>query len=147
MKKWVESFCQSDIGIKRKNNEDSVGCYEPVESGQLQDSGCLYVVADGLGGHEYGERASRLAVDTLLTHYYDAPHISPDKRIRDLIQQVNQGLIAFSKKNLAAGEKTATTVVVAVVRAAPEVVVHMPTQVSLELLSQLEPIPATVTLY
>ncbi len=69
-----------------------------------------------MGGHEYGEKASALAVETLLKVYFEAPDIAPEKRLRDIIQQINQSLISFTKKNLQEGQKTATTVVAAVVR-------------------------------
>ena len=47
----------SSLG-KRKNNEDAVSVLESV-------NGVLAVVADGLGGQENGERASRQVVKTL----------------------------------------------------------------------------------
>ena len=112
----IESYCLTDKGLKREINEDSVGSHEPQDATQIKKSGCLYVVADGLGGHEYGEKASALAVETLLKVYFEAPDIVPEKRLRDIIQQVNQSLISFTKKNLQDGQKTATTVVAAVVR-------------------------------
>lgn len=52
----IESFGISDPGSVRANNED----YYLV----LQDQG-LYVVADGMGGAQAGEHASRLAADTV----------------------------------------------------------------------------------
>lgn len=52
----VEVYGLSDPGRKRKGNEDSMGL-EP-------DIG-LAVVADGMGGHQSGEVASQLAVETL----------------------------------------------------------------------------------
>lgn len=52
----VESAGISDVGIKRSGNEDSMF---------LDDEHKLYVVADGMGGHQAGEVASGLVVDTI----------------------------------------------------------------------------------
>jgi protein phosphatase len=112
----IDSHFLSDIGRKRANNEDSAGAFEPKNARQLEQSGRLYIVADGLGGHEMGEKASAYAVEILLTMYYKAPEIPPEKRLQDIIQQINQNLISYARRNIAPGEKTATTLVVAVVR-------------------------------
>jgi len=48
----------SSIG-KRKNNEDSYGVHHEGQA-------FLALVADGLGGHEHGELASKKAVDTII---------------------------------------------------------------------------------
>ena len=112
----IDSYFRSDIGLKRTNNEDAAAAHEPKEPRQLKKSGRLYVVADGLGGHQLGEKASNYAVETLLKVYYEAPDIPPEKRLRDIIQQINQNLISFARKKMSAGEKTATTVVTAVLR-------------------------------
>ena len=47
---------RSDVGRKRKGNEDSLF---------LNPQQKLYVVADGMGGHAAGEVASRVAVDAI----------------------------------------------------------------------------------
>ena len=112
----IDSFHLSDPGQKRANNEDAAGAFEPKDTRQLKQSGRLYIVADGLGGHQMGEKASAYAVETLLKVYYEAPDIPPEKRLRDIIQQVNRYLIAFASKNVASGEKVATTIVATVVR-------------------------------
>ena len=52
----IESAGITDIGKKRKNNEDSLF---------LDDDLGLYIVADGMGGHFAGEVASRLVVETI----------------------------------------------------------------------------------
>ena len=52
----IESTGISDIGKKRKTNEDALLIDDPLG---------LYVVADGMGGHRAGEVASELVVETL----------------------------------------------------------------------------------
>ena len=52
----IESAGITDVGRKRTNNEDSLF----IDKGQN-----LYVVADGMGGHQAGEVASKLVVETI----------------------------------------------------------------------------------
>jgi protein phosphatase len=55
----------SDCGRVRSGNEDSVVCVSDPEGRR----GHLLVVADGMGGAEAGEVASRIAVDTIADVY------------------------------------------------------------------------------
>lgn len=52
----IESAGITDVGRKRPGNEDSLF---------LDEKQNLYVVADGMGGHQAGEVASALVVDTI----------------------------------------------------------------------------------
>lgn len=60
----------TDIGCKRSSNEDNLIAVLPEDPQILRSKGALFVVADGMGGHSNGERASELAVNTLRELYY-----------------------------------------------------------------------------
>ncbi len=111
-----ETYARSEIGKVRTNNEDAFGAAEPRDQLPLSQSGCLYVVADGMGGHQAGEYASAFAVDTLLKAYYRQPQVPPEKRLREIFLDINQGLLEYTKEKLQPGEHTGTTLVAAVVR-------------------------------
>jgi serine/threonine protein phosphatase PrpC len=64
----LEAFSLSDKGCVRANNEDY--CLIDAERG-------LYVLADGMGGAKAGERASRMAVETVAETIRSAPQLDP----------------------------------------------------------------------
>jgi protein phosphatase len=70
----IESSGITDIGKRRELNEDSF----------FYDDGIgLYVVADGMGGHNAGEVASKLVVETICDYLNQKPAQNPVKeRIR-----------------------------------------------------------------
>jgi len=73
----VRGWVLSDVGRKRDHNEDSF---------LVSDELGLYAVADGMGGHLGGERASRMAVEILEREIaearrkgvLDAPNAAPE---------------------------------------------------------------------
>src|SRR5438876_965260 len=70
----VELASLSDIGCQRENNEDSYSYWEAISEEQYQRKGRLAIVADGMGGYEGGQEASRLAVTIIEDMYASAPN-------------------------------------------------------------------------
>ena len=74
----------SHVGTNRPNNEDSCGHY--VES----PVSVVFAVADGVGGYEGGEIASRMAIDITLEAYRESPVAwGASKRLHRAIQRAN----------------------------------------------------------
>jgi serine/threonine protein phosphatase PrpC len=65
----IEFADMTDIGCERDRNEDSNAYWEPKDEEELARKGRLAVIADGMGGYEGGEEASRLAVETICESY------------------------------------------------------------------------------
>ena len=107
----LEAFGLSDPGCVRPNNED----YYLL----APDMG-LYVVADGMGGAQAGERASKLAVDTLAAFIAKSGHATTEM-LAQAFQEANNHVMnaASNDVNL---EGMGTTLVAAL-EAGPEILI------------------------
>ncbi|MEZ5403569.1 MAG: PP2C family serine/threonine-protein phosphatase [Bryobacteraceae bacterium] len=88
----IRTGLRSDPGCERDINEDTGRIYAPADPDALGRKGVLAVVADGMGGHEAGEVASRLAVETIGKNYYDG-HPDPPTALRVAFQKANSEIL------------------------------------------------------
>lgn len=83
----------SDIGNVRKINEDYVGFYEG-------NGASIYVIADGMGGHNAGEVASKLAVETTISYIKSLDNIdNMENHLIESIKLANKKIFELSKMN------------------------------------------------
>lgn len=61
----------SDLGNIRTNNEDTGMFYKVADENIIREKGYLLIVADGMGGHQAGEVASRMAGDIISREYFN----------------------------------------------------------------------------
>lgn len=80
---YLEHFGLTDPGKVRENNEDS------LLVGEGEDE-TLFAVADGIGGFEAGEVASRMAVDAL-------KKMAPEDSFDDVVKEANRRIRTASK--------------------------------------------------
>ena len=96
----LEASGLTDAGPHRETNEDSLGCFVPTDPLALQRKGHLYVVADGLGGHNAGEVASSCAVARVGEEYYSpSNHTRIEPALRQAVQAANLRIHELTHRN------------------------------------------------
>jgi serine/threonine protein phosphatase PrpC len=73
----IELASLSDIGCLRADNEDRYAYWEAPDQALFDRRGRLAIIADGMGGCEGGQEASRIAVETVERVYRSAPDGDP----------------------------------------------------------------------
>jgi serine/threonine protein phosphatase PrpC len=122
----VEFTELSDPGRVRGHNEDFLGHASPVTPAQANTHGWVFALADGVGGNDYGEVASRTAVETLLSGFHAAPAGEPPGALLSrLVKDANSRILEIGMSNASSGRKMATTLVACALRHDRLVVAHV----------------------
>jgi len=90
----------SDIGLVRTENQDNFGKF-PTDSGDLfQPKGLLYIIADGMGGHAGGKKASQLAVNVVHQVYFSLSSNNISKCLQRAFKSANSKIYQSSEEEL-----------------------------------------------
>ncbi|MDF2510838.1 MAG: hypothetical protein K0S04_704 [Herbinix sp.] len=106
----MKAFSITDIGERRRINQDYVYCSETAV-GILPN---LFVVADGMGGHNAGDYASRFCVEFFRRKIEESDMVSPIQAIKSALAETNKALLGEAEQQIEL-EGMGTTFVVATV--------------------------------
>jgi len=90
----------SDMGMRRTNNQDSVGVFVTDDVATWAARGHLFMVADGMGAHAAGELASKLAVDNIPHNYFKLRDLYPPAALRQAIREANAAIHAKGQSSI-----------------------------------------------
>ncbi len=105
----------TDVGRKRGHNEDYVDAFRLPDPEKRRKKGELFIVADGMGGHQAGEVASQKAVEAVSHEYYASPAGDVRGALVDAIEKANSLIYRLAQES-SSRAGMGTTVVAAVVR-------------------------------
>jgi PPM family protein phosphatase len=122
----VEFAFHSDPGKQRAHNEDFLGHAIPSSPARARSHGWLFALADGVGGTEKGEVASRTAVEWLTGGFRDASASEPlGALVARLAQEANVRIYETGQSHSPGGTSMATTLVACALRYDRAVVAHV----------------------
>jgi serine/threonine protein phosphatase PrpC len=122
---------RTDRGLTREGNEDFLGHVLPTSPAQVHSQGWLFVLADGMGGHDHGEVASQIAVETMQAGFRKIPKgVMHASLLPRLVQDANAAVFeaGHAKANARAagsGGSMGTTLVACALRFDSAVIAHV----------------------
>ena len=90
----------SDIGMRRKNNQDSAAVQLCSDHEVWSQYGHLFIVADGMGGHAVGELASKIAVDTIPLTFFKSRAEGIQQALLEAIENANAAIHERGTQNI-----------------------------------------------
>lgn len=89
----------TDVGVKRSHNQDACAAQPAKDESAWQAHGHVFIVADGMGGHAVGEKASAKAVRDIPFVY--AKHVNEGvvSAIRRAFLEANSSIYTIGQEN------------------------------------------------
>ncbi len=105
----------TNTGLVRDHNEDAYKLPDDADADILASNGYLYVLADGMGGHQKGEVASEVTIKVVNSEYYAiVKQLSGDKSEESIIEALTKAIQKANEDVMEATEGGGTTIVAAV---------------------------------
>ncbi|HEY2785218.1 MAG TPA: protein phosphatase 2C domain-containing protein [Fimbriiglobus sp.] len=90
----------TDVGVKRSHNQDACAVQPAADEAMWQLFGHIFIVADGMGGHAVGEKASAMAVRSIPLIYQK--HVQTEgvvTAINRAFEETNSAIYEIGKNN------------------------------------------------
>lgn len=97
--KEIEHCALTDVGVKRSHNQDALTVQKATDREHWLSVGHIFIVADGMGGHAVGEKASAKAVQEIPLTYTKHTQEGPANALRRAFQEANAGINAIGVSN------------------------------------------------
>jgi serine/threonine protein phosphatase PrpC len=123
--------CAHSVGLQRDHNEDSLFV---LNTNMISDSSSvpfgLFIVADGMGGHQHGEIASGVSIRAMVSYllqklYLPLYSLSPEPPEESLYELLQQGIYEAHKSILKAAAGGGTTITAALVFSSQLIISHV----------------------
>jgi protein phosphatase len=95
----LEHAVRTDVGVRRSHNQDAYAIDPAGDADRFAAHGHLFLVADGMGGHAVGEKASAKAVRDIPHTYHKHAQEGPAQAIRKAFAEANAGIHAIGQEN------------------------------------------------
>ncbi|HTX14388.1 MAG TPA: protein phosphatase 2C domain-containing protein [Candidatus Baltobacteraceae bacterium] len=122
----VEFAQLSDLGRVRQGNEDYLGYVTADAPERARSHGWFFALADGVGGHDLGEVASKTAVESVLEGFRKsgANELHP-ALLASLVRAANTRVLEAGHAANPSGSRMATTIVACALRHDRATVAHV----------------------
>lgn len=111
----IKAVVLSDLGNIRTNNEDMGLFFKIADENVIREKGYMLIVADGMGGHQAGEVASRMATDIISHEYFKQNGNAVEKNLAKVLAMANKSIFEKASSSTAhKGMGTTCTVLVVI---------------------------------
>jgi protein phosphatase len=95
----IEHASLTDVGVRRSHNQDNFAILMASDDEQWRQRGHLFLVADGMGAHAVGEKASEQAAGVIPHLYNKHAQQGPAPALRKAFVEANASIHACGQQN------------------------------------------------